>query len=190
MENKKIVKIFFVLILLILFLFISYSFFFKKKTTKVSETVKIEETISSSNIIQDVNYTTRDADGNEYIVTAAEGEIDYSNSSILFLTNVKAEIKLKNLNIITITSDFGKYNTDNFDTIFSKNVIITYLENIIKGKYLDFSLERSSMIISKDVVYTNLDNVLKADVIEIDIKTKDTKIFMYEETKKVNINNN
>ena len=190
MENKKIVKIFFVLILLILFLFISYSFFFKKKTTKVSETVKIEETISSSNIIQDVNYTTRDADGNEYIVTAVEGEIDYSNSSILFLTNVKAEIKLKNLNIITITSDFGKYNTDNFDTIFSKNVIITYLENIIKGKYLDFSLERSSMIISKDVVYTNLDNVLKADVIEIDIKTKDTKIFMYEETKKVNINNN
>ena len=43
------------------------------------------------------------------------------------------------------------------------------------------------MIISKNVIYTNLENILKADVIEIDIKTKDTKIFMYESTKRVNI---
>ena len=40
------------------------------------------------------------------------------------------------------------------------------------------------MIISKDVTYTNLENILKADVIEINLKTKDTKIFMYENEKK------
>ena len=45
------------------------------------------------------------------------------------------------------------------------------------------------MIISKNVVYTNKENILKADVIEIDTKTKDTKIFMHEENKKVNIKN-
>ena len=45
------------------------------------------------------------------------------------------------------------------------------------------------MIISKNVIYTNLENILKADVIEINIKTKDTKIFMYEKEKKVNIKN-
>ena len=49
------------------------------------------------------------------------------------------------------------------------------------------SLNRNSMIISKDVIYTNLENMLRADVIEIDIKTKNTKIFMLEDTKKVNI---
>ena len=43
------------------------------------------------------------------------------------------------------------------------------------------------MIISKNVIYTNLENILKADVMEINIKTKDTKIFMYEKNKKVNI---
>ncbi len=43
------------------------------------------------------------------------------------------------------------------------------------------------MLISKKVVYTNLENILNADVIEINIKTKDTKIFMYENKKKVNI---
>ena len=45
------------------------------------------------------------------------------------------------------------------------------------------------MIISKKVIYSNLDNILNADVIEINIKTKDTKIFMHEEKKKVNIRN-
>ena len=63
-----------------------------------------------------------------------------------------------------------------FDTIFSKSVIMNYLDNKITGEYLDFSLERNSMLISKEVIYTNLQNVLKADAIEINIKTKDTKI--------------
>ena len=36
---------------------------------------------------------------------------------------------------------------------------------------------------------TNMENILKADVIEMNIKTKDVKIFMYEKDKKVNIQN-
>ena len=43
------------------------------------------------------------------------------------------------------------------------------------------------MIVSRNVIYTNLENILKADVIEMNIKVKDTKIFMYENEKKVNI---
>ena len=86
-----------------------------------------------------------------------------------------------------ITSEYGKYNSNNFDTIFSKNVIINYLENKITGEYLDFSIQRNSMIISRNVIYTNLENILKADVIEINISNKDTKIFMYKNNKKVKI---
>ena len=187
---KKYVNIFLLLFsILILFLF-----FFKHRAQKeitISEpTIKSEDVVYNSNIIENVNYTTKDADGNEYLINAIEGEIDYSNSNIIYLKKVKANIKLKNSENILITSDFGKYNSDNFDTIFSKNVIINYLDNKINGEYLDFSLIRNSMIISKNLIYTNLENVLKADVIEIDIKTKDAKIFMYEKDKKVNIKNN
>ncbi len=189
MKQNKIVKSFFIiLIFLIIISFIYLKYFKIEKTDKV-ETKSSEDIIYKSNIIENVNYTTKDADGNEYIVTALEGEIDYSNSDIIYLTKVKALIKLKDSNIITIDSDFGKYNTDNFDTIFSKNVIINYLDNKIIGEYLDFSLARNTMIISREVVYTNLENIMRADVIEIDIKTKDTKIFMYENDKKVNIKN-
>ena len=109
--------------------------------------------------------------------------------TFLYLTKVKALIRLINSDNISINSKYGKYNSDNFDTIFSKNVIINYLDNKIQGEYLDFSLDRNSLLISKKVVYTNLDNILKADVIEIDIKTKDTKIFMYQNQDKVSIKN-
>ena len=122
-----------------------------------------------------------------FILQKMVKEIDYSNPNYIYLTNVEALIKLKDSNIININSNFGKYNTENYDTIFSKNVIIDYLENKITGEYLDFSLEKNQMIISKKVVYTNLENILKADVIEMNLETKDTKIFMYENSKKVNI---
>ena len=185
MPGKKIVKISLIISFLLIVILFIYLKFSKKSEIILKEPETQEEINYTSNIIKDVNYTTKGIEGNEYSITALVGEIDYNNSNILFLTKVKAFIKLKNEEIITIQSDYGKYNSDNFDTIFSKNVIIEYLDNKINGGYLDFSLERNSMIISKNVSYTNLNNTLDADVIELNIKTKDTKIFMHEKEKKV-----
>ena len=185
---KKIIIIIIVILIIILF-FLNFNKDKKSKEikTKIDQT---EEDINyNSNIIKDVSYSSKDNDGNEYIINASEGEIDYSDTSIIYLTNVNALIKLNNSNNVVITSDYGKYNTNNLDTIFSKNVIITYLDNIVTGEYLDFSLERNSMIISRKVVYKNLKNILLADVVEINIETKDTKIFMYNAEEKVNIKN-
>ena len=187
MNLKKILKIFFIISVIIIASFFIFKKFFKKNETIRSNPDLPEETISNSNIIENVNYSSKDTQGNEYIINASKGEIDYSNSNILYLTNVYAIIKLKNSEKITISSKYGKYNSDNYDTIFSKNVIIKYLDNKITGEYLDFSLERNLMIISKKVTYNNSNNTLKADVIEMNLKTKDTKIFMYETNKKVNI---
>ena len=110
--------------------------------------------------------------------------IGYNETKSFAFPGIK---KLKNSNDISITSKYGKYNSGNFDTIFSKNVLINYLNNEIAGEYLDFSLERNLLLISKKVVYKNLENILKADAIEMNIKTKDTKIFMYENQNKVSI---
>ena len=187
MIKKKIGKIIFIILCLIIILILLNSQIFEKNDTSEIKPEKLENELYSSNKIKDVKYTTKDADGNEYIIKAVEGEIDYSNTNIIYLTNIKAVIKLINSDDILITSDYGKYNSVNFDTIFSKNVIINYINNKITGEYLDFSIERNSLLISKKVVYTNLENILKADAVEMNIKTKDTKIFMYENQKKVNI---
>ena len=187
MIERHIGKIIFIILCFIVVLILINSKIFEKKDASLIKPQKLESEVYSSNKIKDVKYTTKDADGNEYIITATEGEIDYSNTNIIYLTNIKAKIKLIDSEDIAITSDYGKYNSGNFDTIFSKNVIINYLNNEITGEYLDFSLERNSLLMTKKVVYTNLDNILKADAVEMNPKTKDTKIFMYENQKKVNI---
>ena len=187
MIERHISKIIIIILSFIAVLIVINSKFFEKKDATLIKPQELESEVYSSNKIKDVKYTTKDADGNEYIITATEGEIDYSNTNTIYLTNIKAKIKLIDSEDISITSDYGKYNSGNFDTIFSKNVIINYLNNKITGEYLDFSLERNSLLMTKKVVYTNLENILKADAVEMNLKTKDTKIFMYENQKKVNI---
>ena len=186
---KKFAKIFLIILLfIIIFYLIFFKYFQNKEVIDIKNTN--EDIPYNSNILKDIEYKTKDKDGNEYLIRATEGEIDFSNPNILFLTNVNALIKLNTSEIITILSDYGKYNSENNDTIFSKNVIVNYLDNKITAEYLDFSLEKNFMLISKNVVYRNSENTLKADAVEIEIKTRDTKIFMYEKDKKVNIKSN
>ena len=178
----------FIIILAVSFFFI-YSNYFQKEKNNQNINLEAEEEISTnSNIIKDIKYSSKDLKGNEYIILADEGEIDLDNSDIIFLKNVKAFINLIEKNeTITVVSDFGKYNTINYDTIFSQNVKIQYQDNTITGDYLDFSMKKNLLIISKNVVYTNPTNILKADVVELDTITNDTKIFMHNSKDKVNI---
>lgn len=185
MTKRNLLLLIFILATIIIALFIYfYKIPVEEKNVKIDET-KIEEKSFASNIIQNVKYTSKDIRGNEYIITAKEGEIDINNDNVIFLKSVEAKIILNNQNKIFISSEYGKYNINNFDTIFNKNILINYLQNNIKGEYLDFSLQRNSMIISDDVVFSDNNNVLKTDVVEIDIKTKNTKFYMYDKDHKV-----
>ena len=159
----------------------------KEEKVSVSEQSVVEDSVTTTNIINDVNYSSKDAKGNEYILYASQGQVDINNSKIIFLTNVKANIYMVDGQTIKIKSNYGKYNIDNNDTIFSKNVFINYRADEINSDYVDFSLIRNSLIISKNVVYSNQKNTLKADVVEIDVISKNTKIFMYDEKKRVKI---
>ena len=173
-------------LLLIIFFFIYSNYFKKKEINKINTSEIKEDSFTNSNIIKDIKYSSKDLKGNEYIILAKEGEIDLNNSDIIFLKDVKAYINLIEKNeTITVISAFGKYNTVNYDTIFSKNVKIKYIDNTITSDFLDFSMMKNILIISKNVVYTNLENILKADVIELDTITKDTKIFMHNSKSKV-----
>tara|TARA_Y100000992_G_C21178501_1_gene449506 strand:- start:29 stop:622 length:594 start_codon:yes stop_codon:yes gene_type:complete len=193
MKGKKLILISAVILLLFLCSFLILNLLKPKSETIIENTENnIENTENNietynSNIIKNVNYTSTDIKGNTYSINAEIGEIDIDNSSVIFLTNVKAIIKLQNSEKIEIFSNFGKYNINNYDTIFSKNVKINYLNNKILSEYIDFSFERNSMIISKNVRYYNDQNILISDVIEMNLKTKDTKIFMHNINEKVNI---
>ena len=187
MKRSYFLRVSFIVTVSILLLIIIFNLNQNNKELIEEKKEIVQQEIESSNLIKDVEYKSKDSSGHVYILKASEGIIDQSNNNIIYLTSIKALIELKDYNSIDISSNFGKYNINNFDTIFSKNVIIEYLDNIITGEYLEFSLSKNLMIISRNVVFKNDKSSLKADVIEVDIKTNDIKISMYEENKKINI---
>ena len=184
MNKKKIIPIFFFLSLVLLVIY--FINFLNKETPSKNEAPEIKN-IESSNLLSELNFSSEDDNGNIYSLFAQEGEIDFENSNIIFLKKIKATIKLKNSEEILISSDYGKYNTKNSDTIFSKNVFLSYLNNRVNSDYMEFSINKNLMTISKDVSLSNLEYTMNADVIEMDINTRKVEIFMLEGLKKVKI---
>lgn len=188
MRKKSILQLFLILIIVLLLLLFFIKYFKKDDQTIVQNKDFLTSSIdknSSSNFIENINYISSDSNGNKYQITANSAEIDSNLSDILFLKDVVAYIYTEDLNVIKITSDFGKYHTINYDTIFSIDVKVYYTNQTITGEYLDFSLKNNLAIISDNVEYIQEQTKLKADIIEMDIISKETKIFMNEVKKKV-----
>jgi|TARA_B110000114_G_C14977670_1_gene351169 LPS export ABC transporter protein LptC len=188
MNRKTVIQVLmFFLIFLISLLF--YFKYFNKSPKNLQENIITTKTSndknSSSNYIDYINYISTDSKGNKYQITAKQAEIDLDNPDTMFLEDVIAYIFMKKSDTIKITSNFGKYNSQNYDTIFSKNVIITYPGHKITGDYSDFSFLKNLGTISTNVIYTGDKRDLFSDRIEINLTNKDTKIFMNDNSKKV-----
>ena len=175
--------------MVLVIIIISLSFYLKYFTENfenVKKTQVLEEIDKNQNndstYINDINYTSTDVRGNKYQITAKLAEIKIENSDVMFLTDVIAFVFIKDKNTVKITSNFGKYNTINYDTVFSKNVIVVYPEHRITGEYLDFSFLTNLGIFTTNVIYTGEKTNLFADEIEMNLTTKDTKIFMDQPT--------
>jgi len=177
---------FFFIIIISLWFYLKY---FTKKFENVKKTPIIEkideDQNNTSTYIDDINYISTDAKGNKYQITAKLAEIKIENSDVMFLSDVVAFIFLKDSDTVKITSNLGKYNSKNYDTIFSENVIVIYPGHKITGEYLDFSFLTNLGIFTTNVIYTGEKTNLFADKIEMNLTTKDTKIFMNDTRKKI-----
>ena len=187
--NKKTLAQVFIMFLIILISISFYIKYFNENSEILEENLTTENVDVNQNdtstYINNIDYTSSDAQQNKYQVTAKLAEIKMEKPDLMFLTDVSAYIIIKDSETIKITSDFGKYNSINYDTIFSKNVIVDYPGHKITGEILDLSFLNNLGVISTNVIYTGDKTNMFADKVEINIITKDTKIFMNDRTKKV-----
>ena len=175
---------------LIFLIFISFYLKYFNDDSEISKESLVEQKVainqnSLSTYIDNIDYTSSDAKGNRYQITAEQSEIKIENPNVMLLKNVIAYIYIKDSDTVKITSNFGKYNSKNYDTIFSKNVIVTYPGHKITGEYLDFSFFNNIGTMSTNVIYKGDKTNLFADKIEMNLTTKDTKIFMNNTNKKI-----
>ena len=189
MTKKIFIQLFliFFFIIISLFLFLKY---FKKTSSESNPKLNMAKTLNTGeSLIEDLKYLSTDKEGNEYKIEAKKGNIDKNNPEIIYLENVRAIILMQNSEQISIMSNYAKYNTKSFDTLFNDTVHVNYGEHILKSEFLDLSFENNLVSIYDDVRYLSGISTLRADKAEIDILNKKTKIFMDNPDKKVQINN-
>ena len=140
-----------------------------------------------SNLVYNIQYITRDEDGNSYILESDTGELNDDQKELIVMRGVKAIIESENSEQIIIYSNNAKYNKLSKNTNFYTNVIINFGSNHVTSDKLDFIFEKNLVTISKNIIYKNMDTKLEADKIEINLLTKNTKIFMDDKLKKVKL---
>ena len=204
MDRKNLIQI----TLLIFLIFITYSIFnnyYKKNNTSFKSSKKIElqdadkiPSSDSKNIIENIKYTSNNNNGDIFEIFAEYGEPSIEIRDLMFLTNVKANIIFKNKSNIKLTSDYANFNTKTFETTFMDNVLILREDETIIGESLylvfdqtDEELKKKSTVdqnlirISNNVIVKKPGYILKADILEIDLLTKNVKVFMKNKDDKV-----
>ena len=189
MQKKILLQFFLLLIFLIISIIFFKSYFSSDK--KVSEIKIHNDEISvnkkDSNLMHNIKYVSSDSEGNNYVITSKYGELKEDEPGLIFMKNVVATINSNSLNPIKISSDNAVYNSVNYHTNFYNNVLMTYEKHNITSNNLDLLFEKNLVTITNDVVYNNLNTKLIADKIEIDLITKNSKIFMNKSSDKVKV---
>ena len=126
-------------------------------------------------------------EGNEYKIFSELGEVNVNDPDIINMQGVIAVIKMKNAKPITIKSDFAEYNNKTYDTKFRKNVLVLYIFHTINAENLDLFFQDNVANMYNEIVYKNMNTKLFADRLEIDLITKNSRIFMNNETKKIKL---
>ena len=187
-------KIFIQIILFFLIFCFSYFiynkyFFVDTSEKKLSDEKSINESINT-NLIEKINYKSSDAKGRTYNIRAESGSLDLSNSQIIKMSKVNANIKLDDGNLITISSDFADYNTITYDTKFNSNVVSEYLDHKIFSDLLIIDFKKNILEATNKITYINPTTIMKANELKVDLLTKDIKISNYDEKVDSKINKN
>ena len=192
MYKKVIIQLLLLVVLLVIITSFFYIYFekevnFKEKNTTTIKTVESEIDDETGTLIKDIIYTFSDESENYYELFAEHGKVDIKDSEKMFMTNVKATIYLKNSAPINIVSKYANYNKVNHETNFFENVEVTHLIHKATSENLDILFNNNIALMYNNIIYNKPGTQLTADRLEIDLITKNSKIFMDNQYERIKI---
>ena len=196
MLNKTFLQLFLLMVILLISFFFFKNYFIKRNkinTSKNVETINNEKDLNEkkSNLIYNIEYISEFKDGDFYVISSEFAEVIHNKTELIKMKKVIATINLNSSMPIKIYADNAIYNDINNNTNFYGNVLMTYNMHIINSDNLNLMFEKNLATLSNNIIYKNLNTKLEADKIEVDLITKNSKIFMdnlSDTVKIVNIN--
>ena len=137
-----------------------------------NSSVIIDANKSFENTISSLSYSTTDEQGNKYSIFAIEGMIDDLKPNIINMKGVEAKIEVLKQDTIYIYSDKEILDNINFNSNFTNNVRLVYLDHNLKGNKLNLDLDNKLVTLSDEVIYKNLNTKLVADYMILDLILK------------------
>ena len=181
MKNKIFIQAFLVFLIILIFFGVYLNYF--KKVNEIDNLKVEKENFDKENSLINITYESIDATGKKYIINADSGKFDEQRPDLIFMTDVNAKIILLDGSIIYINSLNAEYNTVNYDTKFQDNIKLNFLEHNIFCNNLNIFFKDNLLEAYNDLTYKNLEIIMLADKIEIDLLTKNSKIFNFNEKK-------
>ena len=182
------------LILILITILIGYLSFnyYLNPVNKTDETSKkTDGEISGetkNNLIQNLIYNVQLNDNSKYNISAELSELTYENGvEVVLMQRVNAVFIDKNGTELKITSDFAVFNNETYNTDFSENVKINYLENVSYSNKLNLNFIDNIATITENVVYEGPQGVLITDNVVINLISKSAEIFMNSPKDKVEV---
>ena len=181
------------LFFLLLFLIIAFYFAFLQ-TNKDDEQTKIRKKDNDNslenknNLIKNLKYNVNFENNTQYTITADLSELRYENDvELVDMQNVVAIFSDEKNIPLKITSNQALYNNSNYNSNFSENVKVEYLDNVVLSDKLDINFDENIIKIYENVVYEGLQGTIKADNVVLNLITKNMKIFMQTKGEKVEV---
>ena len=162
----------------------------KTITVDESDVGEIKNNDENFNILKNIKYTSKDQDGNIYEILAKEGIVKIGEPNKTYMNYVVAKIYLNDNSIIKINSNNAIYNRKNYNTNFSGEVKFKYLVHNISCEKMDILFDKNLAALYENLIYKNKKTRLNADRLEIDLLTKNSKIFMFDNNEKISIVSN
>ena len=190
MHNKTYIQIsLFILIFILIVLTFNFYKTDKTKNKKISNNneKKVLEQFEAFNVMENLSYSSKDSFGNQYTINAKKGSFSFTDKNIIVMTDVNAFINMNNAEPIFIEADFAEYNNKNYDTFFNDNIFLSHLTHQITGDKLNLLFKTNLVTMSDNLIYKNIDTILYADKFEMNLITKNNKIFMKDKSEKIKI---
>lgn len=171
---------------------IIFYMYYLKTNKKIEESKKeIKNEIfneNQNNLIRNLIYEVKFDNNTQYIISAELSELTYENNiEIVKMQKVTAKFIDENNIPLIITSKNASYNNSNYNTEFSRDVMISYENNTINSGNLNLNFTENLVTIYNNVVYEGLNSLAKTDNIRINLITKKIDIFMNDTRKKVEL---
>ena len=158
---------------------------YERTKKEAKDEIKIVENNDTNilNTFENVEYKGLYNLDKPFIVTSRKAHVLNDSPNIVYMSNMKVLITMKDGRVVTITSNQGRYDKFNYDFFFEYNVKATDGEIIMLSENLDLLSTSKTATLYNKVILSSEAGSLKADQINYDFNNEKYEVSMFDKGK-------